>query len=260
MVHDINSIPAPPLSPSHFPSITTPLRHHRARINGFNMTHPPKHIPPEVREKWLALRQKHQQDTSEFQARVAKDRAEFEFRVETARKGLLARHMDEESDFWRKIDHASKNTRKQPPPKAKTPATPTSARPATPSDRPRLSNTPAKAPQGRKSSQVPPAATQSKQQRPKKHGPPEVIDLISDDEDRCAPGKRTQATTANAATATASKQPLVQEIDTQGSSSPDTTPKKPSFTIPGATLELFGGPAVKNAVSHAQLTRTSAVL
>jgi hypothetical protein len=267
LVRDMKSFAAPPLLPSHSPSITQTSQRHCALIAEFNMTHPPKHIPPEVREKWLALRQKHQQDTSEFQAQVAKDRAEFESRVERARKGLLARHIDEESDFWSLAGQATKSTvsgtksnRKQPPHKAKTPATPTSTRPATPGDRPRLFNTPAKASQGPKSSQVPSAATQSRQQFPKRNGAPEVIDLISDDEDGCKPGKKTQATTADVTTATASKQLLVQEIDTQGSSSPDPTSNKPSFAIPGATLELFGGSAMENAVSHAWLAHALAVL
>ncbi|KAF1919476.1 hypothetical protein BDU57DRAFT_527483 [Ampelomyces quisqualis] len=227
------------------------------------MTLPPKHIPPEVHAKWLALRQKHEEDSTDFQCQVKKNRAEFESRVEKARKALLERHINEERDFWSKAGQVPKNTAsatktnpKQPRVTAKSTAkssrqtttaakTPAS-RPATPNDRARPSNAPAKASQGPKSSQVLPTAPKRRKQQPKKNGVLEVIDLISDDEESPTPAKKTRATSVSVATGNAHKQPIVHESDSQEFASHNRAPKKPSFAIPGATLELFGSPSTKH--------------
>lgn len=227
------------------------------------MNQTPKNVPPEVNAKWLALRRKHQKDTSDFQDRVTKDRAEFESRVERARKGLLAKHMSEERDFWSKVGQVSKSTAsanktatKQPTPTSRgasagsgqqiaTPGRTAASRIATPNEHPR----PADVPQGAKPSQAPAAVPKPKKQRIQKNGPPEVIDLISDDEETQLPTKKSPATIANVAEDTTRKHQIIQECDRQDSTSPENALHRPPFAVPGATLELFGSPSMKNTVS-----------
>jgi hypothetical protein len=226
------------------------------------MSQPPKNIPHEVNIKWLALRRKHQKDTADFQDRVTKDRAEFESRVERAKNGLLAKHINEERDFWSKAGQVSNSTssanKTTPKPTGKsaaagsgrqtaTPGRTVESRIATAIEHPR----PANAPQGAKPSQAPAAAPKPKKQRVQKKGPPEVIDLVSDDEEVHTPASKTPATTANVAPGTTRERPILQEYARQDSASPENSPNKPSFAIPSATLELFGSPSIKKVVSNA---------
>lgn len=66
------------------------------------MTRHPAYIPPELNEQWLAMQLKQQKQIHEFQETAKKNRAVFESRVETARQDLLAKHLSEHRDFWDK--------------------------------------------------------------------------------------------------------------------------------------------------------------
>jgi hypothetical protein len=231
------------------------------------MTQPPKNIPPDVEAKWLELRQKHLEDSNRFQRDAARKRAEFESRVEKGRKGILEKHMKEESEFWSKHTKASgaargatKSVRTQPPVSARA-STVASRKPPTPaagslSSRPAVPRlevdppaTPSRALQTAKLLQVPTAPKEQPRRPPQKSGKSEVIDLCSSDDEQQALSKKTPVPPKAVAPCPVQQPSIAQETVAQEPVSPEQVHSSTGFAIPEATLELFGRSAPHRTVS-----------
>jgi hypothetical protein len=220
------------------------------------MAYPPKAIPPELNSEWLALRQKHQDDSDNFQRMVNKNRAEFVARVDAARKKLLATHISEEKGFWSQHGQAvgtpkkatstastarmqiSSSARSSVTPSSKT-ATPTAKIPAPRPALPRM-QTPSEASQQPKGPQVPPAPKKPQRAPVQQQDRHEVIDLCSDDDEDFPvlydePAKKPEPPPP------ARKKPIVEYAVEQDSMDIDETSNDMSFSIPEASIELFGG-------------------
>jgi hypothetical protein len=228
------------------------------------MAPPPKDIPPELNAKWLALRKKHQEGSTKFQRELAHNRAEFEARVEKARKALLDKHINEEREFWSKngkVSAAAKSA--TPAPKSarsqtaasarastvapKKPSTPaarsSSSRPAVPRFEVDTPVTPSKATPPVKSVQAPSAPTKPSR-RPLQKSKPVFIDLCGDsDDDKPPPTQKTSVAQKTTASSPVQRQPTVQEPIAEEPVSPQQAHCSRSSAIPEATLELFGGGA-----------------
>ena len=221
-------------------------------------------VSPEVNPRWLELRQKHQNESTTFQAMVKRNRDEFEARVDRQRIDLLAQHSKEERDFWSKnarsgaarAETKTKFARTQTPRGSVAPskknASPVS-RPATPRMSVQPPVTPARTAQHPRYADVPPAPKRPTQ-RPASHrssGQHEVINLCSDDDEdpyvtqeqpvvRKKTTKKPAIQPRNARNATVEDAMDIDEAQTQ--------PSDPSF-IPEATLELFGDSSSTTFVS-----------
>jgi hypothetical protein len=232
---------------------------------------PPPNITPELMPKWLALRHQHTQQVAEFERRVKADHAEFERRVEASRQTLLTRHLLEESQLH--TSHAQtpgpkrgatvSNSASMPPPASSRATATPSARPGTPEVRqPRkLPVTPSRLPQP---SGVPPAPG-----KPTDRAAVVVIDLCSDDEDdlplsrrRSKPATQQPIAQDPGSDAPAThKEPMAEEVDDcmivdQESSMPEAVQNgNPAFSIPSASLSLFGSFSKKRAVCAPALIR-----
>lgn len=200
------------------------------------MNKPPADIPPELSADWLALRQEHQKESADFQHYVGKEKAEFDRRAEVARQRLLAKHIGEEQQFWSRHGQTpnstkdSATTNRMKTPRTATPAK-SAATPLAKAAGPKAQKQTglSKASQPTKPAPAP-AAPISAKPKPKarpaqKRGIPEVIDLCSSDEEDEQPvGGATFGQTGDA----------VQTI--------------PTFSIPSASIELFGGKSRKYQV------------
>jgi hypothetical protein len=263
----INYTTSSPLSPLHHFSILSTPHKHTADTHQISMTQLPKNNTPDVEAKWLALRQKHLEDSNKFQRDAVRKRTEFESRVEKGRKALLDKHMNEESEFWSKHGKASgaakgapKSARTQPPVSARasaivprkypTPAADnSSSRPAVPRYEAGPPTTPSQASQSAKSPQVPTTPKEQPRRRLQKSGKSEVIDLCSSDDEKEPPTKKTPVIPKTVAPCPVQEQPIVQEADAQEIVSPRQVHISTGFVIPEATLELFGRSAAHCTVS-----------
>jgi len=224
--------------------------------------------------RWLALRHQHTQQVAEFERKVEADHAEFKRRVEAARQLLLTKHLREESQLH--VSHAQTpgpkhaataiSSRKMQPGSGRAPATPS-----------RSGTTPA-TPRGTLKAQQPqkPPITPSKLSRPSQVPPTPgklrdrpreatvaVIDLCSDDEDdrplaRRKPKPGVQQPTARdrfTQAPTTQTEPAAEDTDDcmivdQESPLPEAVQSgNETFSIPSASLSLFGGFSKKQAAS-----------
>ncbi|KAF2821878.1 hypothetical protein CC86DRAFT_426444 [Ophiobolus disseminans] len=215
----------------------------------------PPNIPPELVPKWRALRHQHQQQIDDFQHTVTADRKEFERRVEASKESLLARHLAEESQLWSKHNgKASTNAKSaastnspaanRTPGRVRTAATP-AANPSTPKGR-QAQRTPATPTKASQSSRIPPAP--SKPRDHSRQAPVAVIDLCSDDEDDLPLARRrgVQRSAAKETTAQNSTPQVLAEEDSDDcmivdQPSPVAQNNNAAFSIPTASLSLFGG-------------------
>lgn len=225
------------------------------------MAHPPKNILPKLNSKWLALRQQHQNESENFQRMVTKNRAEFEARVDAARKKLLAQHIGEESEFWSQHGQAAAPAKTAAPtvqsaqtqpqggvrgsmaasskkatPIAKTPV----PQPATPRMQLQPPVTPSRAPQQPKMQQVPPAPRKPQRQPVQQPGRCEVVDLCSDDDEDISASQNKPAKKPDPLPPVR-QQPVAQEPAAQDSMDIDGASNSTAFSIPEASIELFGG-------------------
>jgi hypothetical protein len=230
------------------------------------MAPPPRNIPAEVEAKWLALRQKHQDESNNFQRLVAKNRAEFEDRAEKARKALLAKHLDEERGFWSNNDqdlkdatstiksaqvqtpgrpNSSAATSRIAPPPTKTSVS-SSASPRRPA---RLPVTPPpRASSLVKLSQAPPRPTKPNPRRTQNKGVSEVINLCSDDEEDSTPTKKTPVVRKATANDTVRQQSIVAKPIAQEFILSDQV-YNTNPIVPEATLQFFDGTSANYSVS-----------
>ncbi|KAJ4375934.1 hypothetical protein N0V83_001213 [Neocucurbitaria cava] len=206
-------------------------------------------------EPWLALRSKHQQELHKFQHEVEKSKAELAQKIQAARVKLLDKHKREEEEFW--TGKNGRPTQAQNTSESSAPSTTPSAVQSAPKKAqqqpPKSSAASAKAPQPVKPGLSGQALKNPPQSRPtqKKKTSIEVIDLVSDDEDN-APLVQSGAPANGAAqlgqapastqtqtheTTTASEAQKLSNIVSARSSLQSETP---NFTIPSASLELFG--------------------
>ncbi|KAH7392419.1 hypothetical protein DE146DRAFT_758141 [Phaeosphaeria sp. MPI-PUGE-AT-0046c] len=74
-----------------------------------------RNVPPEIDAKWMEFRRKHEEETDNFQRNVAKNRAQFENRVDKAKQSLLVKHLEEERMFWSKNGPGSRISRTPAP-------------------------------------------------------------------------------------------------------------------------------------------------
>jgi hypothetical protein len=237
------------------------------------MAPPAKDIAPDVNAKWLALRQKHQEDSNKFQREIAKNRAEFDARVEKARVALLEKHMSEERKFWGKNGNgsgaakcapsalkaartptrASTRTSTAAPKESSKPAARTSpSRPAVPRFEVDTPATPSKASQTVKSSKPPPTPTKPTRRPQQKGGKPVIIDLCGDsDDEKPLPSKKTSTAPKTAAPSAAQQKPLevIQDSAMEGQVSPEQSHSRMSSVMPETMLELFGSGASTRSVS-----------
>jgi hypothetical protein len=230
------------------------------------MVPPPKDVTPDVNSKWLALRQKHQEDTDEFQRDVTRRRAEFESRIVLSRKRLLQKHIGEEAEFWgghgrgpsvaKSATPARNTVRFQTPTSAQVYSTTSekTATPVPPCPTPKKTQqlppvTPRKAPQPTKANQAPPAPTKSRPLASQKQGVREVIDLCDSDDDDLPVAKKTPVLRKPMAQSSGRQRPIVHEPEHQDSEMSEATFEDIRSTIPQATLELFGDRMTKHLVN-----------
>jgi hypothetical protein len=211
------------------------------------MAIPLQNIPAELNDEWLALRQKHQDESTDFQRVIVKKRAEFESRAEKARKALLAQHIKEEREFWSRIDGAHKG----PPSATKTGQVQTSGTAKSNAAMSRTLAAPSRTPGSvtpLRALQASPHSTRSNPRRTQNKGVSVVINLCSDDEEDPTPTKRTATLHKAATTDTVCQQAIVQESVPQVSASSDQVRKSTSI-VPEATIQFFGGNPVNYPVS-----------
>jgi hypothetical protein len=191
------------------------------------MAQPPGNVSPELNAKWLALRQKHQEDSNDFQHAVAKRKSDFDNRVELARKKLLEKHICEESDFW--SNHARASVTAQTATLATTSArilTSGNARGNTKASRAftlraatlrmqHYPTPPSRASQSAKSPQVSQTLTKTRPPPLQRTTIHEVIDLCDSDGDDISPVKKAPVVRKPVAQVLAHQQPVVQEPATQ---------------------------------------------
>jgi hypothetical protein len=218
------------------------------------MAAPPRNIPPEINAEWLALRQKHQDESSNFQRAVVRNKAELENRAETARKALLAKHLREEHDFWSRNAEARKSASSTAkagqaqisgPTKSngKTAATPARSAPV------RLSVTPPRTSSSVGSSRPPPRPMKPNPRQTQNKGVSEVINLCSDDEEDSPPTKAMPTMRQAMATNTMPQQAIVKEPVAQKSAAYDQV-RKSASVIPEATMQFFGDSPANSSVSN----------
>lgn len=224
---------------------------------------PTQDASPEVNPKWLELRQKHQNQSTTFQAMINRNREEFEARVDRQRKDLLAQHSKEERDFWSKnarsgavrAETKAKFARTQTPRGSVAPskkAAPPVSRPATPRMSVQPPVTPARPTQHPRYADVPPAPKRPTQ-RPisrRSSGQPEVIDLCSDDDDDPYVTKEQPVVQKKTAQEPAFQPPKPRNATVEDAMDIDEAQMQPSdpFSMPEATLELFGSSSSKTFV------------
>ncbi|KAH3940911.1 hypothetical protein HBH98_078240 [Parastagonospora nodorum] len=224
------------------------------------MTPSAQDVSPEVNPKWLELRQKHQNESNTFQAMVNRNREEFEARVDRQRKDLLALHSKEESEFWSKNTQTgavragtkAKFARTQTPIGSVAPSkkiAPPASRPATPRMSVRPPVTPARPTQHPRYADVPPAPKRPTQRAGlnRNSGQPEVIDLCSDDDDDPNVTKKQPIVQKKTAQKPAAKPSNARNATIEDAMAIDGGQVQSSdpFSIPEATLELFGGSSSK---------------
>jgi hypothetical protein len=238
------------------------------------MAPPSTDVAPDVNAKWIALRQKHQEDSKKFHQEVVKNREEFEARVKKAHVALLNKHMTEEREFWAKNANGSRVAKSATPiSKAARTQTPASARASTvatkkpstpaasvPSSRvavPRFEVdspvTPSKASQTVKSSKPSPTPTKPTRRPPQKGGKPLIIDLCGDsDDEKPSPSKKTPAAPNTTSPSPVQQEPfeVVQDFILEDRMSPGQGHSRMGSAMPEATLELFGGGASTRSVSY----------
>jgi hypothetical protein len=216
------------------------------------MAQPPGNVSPELNAKWLALRQKHQEDSNDFQHAVAKNKSDFDNRVELARKKLLEKHIREESEFW--SNHARASVTAQTATLATNSArilTSGNARGNTKASRAstlraatlkmqHYPTTPSRASQSAKSPRPPPL------QRTTIH---EVIDLCDSDGDDISSVKKAPVMRKPVAQVLAHQQSVVQEPATPGHELLKQVQNSALSSIPEANIEFFGGNVINRAVS-----------
>ncbi|KAL5118727.1 hypothetical protein ACEQ8H_003404 [Pleosporales sp. CAS-2024a] len=232
------------------------------------MAEEPNYLPLEIRPQWLALRRKHEEATTRFQSKVRKEEEEFKTRVERAKENLLEKHTAEEHQFWAKHGRAkpSKTTAtapadpapKQAPNTAKFNAK--SARmstiPKTVAVPPRKqqihTTTPVNASPHQRTLQVPLALKRTTQKVAPKPGQKfekiEVIDLCSDDE-AGPPAQKKQAVVQERP---AQVKPIHNKQASQAMVTDameiDGIPQNTTFSMPEASIELFGTTSVRSMV------------
>jgi hypothetical protein len=230
-----------------------------------------KNLPPEINSKWLALRQKHQEDSSDFQRAVTKSKAEFDARVELARKKLLQKHMSEESEFWNNHGRgpavakdpasASKSAKLQTPATAKkniaasrtaTIPVPKAAnfRPPTSSTQRHLPTTPLKASQSVNAARTPQAPTKSRLRPAQKQRLHEVVDLCSSDDEDNLPFAETPIVPKYVAQSPVRDRSAIQGLAHQEPKLSEQVQSDATYPVLGATIELFGGNMAKNSVGQ----------
>ncbi|KAH4223435.1 hypothetical protein HBH69_142120 [Parastagonospora nodorum] len=224
------------------------------------MTPSAQDVSPEVNPKWLELRQKHQNESNTFQAMVNRNREEFEARVDRQRKDLLALHSKEESEFWSKNTQTgavragtkAKFARTQTPRGSVAPSkkiAPPASRPATPRMSVQPPVTPARPTQHPRYADVPPAPKRPTQRAGlnRNSGQPEVIDLCSDDDDDPNVTKKQPIVQKKTAQKPAAKPSNARNATIEDAMAIDGGQVQSSdpFSIPEATLELFGGSSSK---------------
>jgi hypothetical protein len=65
---------------------------------------------PSADSSWIALRAKHQDECVQFARRVAAEKEDFFRRINAAHAELLARHAEQERNYWRGRDQHAPNT------------------------------------------------------------------------------------------------------------------------------------------------------
>ncbi|CAO2652105.1 Nn.00g003880.m01.CDS01 [Neocucurbitaria sp. VM-36] len=219
-------------------------------------------------EQWLAFRRKHEEQLQSFHRDVERSKSEFERRVEAARTRLLEKHAKEEKAFWSRQDgetnaataqktgasRSQAQSIKQP---SALPAKPASNQTAPKkSQQQPLKSSIASNKASQPVKQVKPAQSQLPLTKPPESRPtqkkittPEVIDLCSDDEDdvplmlRRRPAS-TAVQSAQAPALTKTDKTIAASEAQRSSNSgaaPSIQPEIPAFSIPSASLELFGG-------------------
>jgi hypothetical protein len=224
------------------------------------MASPSKNIPADINAEWLALRQKHQVESSNFQHAVARRKADLDDHAERARKVLLAKHLQEERDFWSRNDEARKGasstakagqaqTLGSTKSNGKTAATPARRAPV------RFSMTPPRTSSLAGSSLPPPRLTKATNPNPRRtqnQGVSEVINLCSDDEEDSPPTKELPAMRQAPAINTMPQQYTVKQPVAQKSAASEQMRKSVSV-IPEATMQFFGDSPANCSVSDGPL-------
>jgi hypothetical protein len=209
------------------------------------MASPSKNMPADINAEWLALRQKHQDESNNFQRAVARGRAEFDDRAERARKNLLAKHLQEERNFWNKNDEARKGAS----------STAKAGQAQTLGLTKSNGKTPARTSSSAGSSLPPPRLTKATNPDPRRTQSKlvsEVINLCSDDEEDSPPTKglpaMRQAPTINAMP----QESIVKEPVAQKSAASEQM-RKSASVIPEATMQFFGDRTANCSVSDGPL-------
>ncbi|KAF2032140.1 hypothetical protein EK21DRAFT_87516 [Setomelanomma holmii] len=216
-----------------------------------SMAQCPSHLTPGVNREWLALHQKHEQEIGKFKEEVAKARVDLEKRAEAARQRLLAKHMNEENEFWRNNGRATTTTNPTASDSRTTPtqlrgaAAPTASAPtsrpntARPQPGSRPSNPPPKATRPNASHTANPARPEPSQ----KKSVPEVIDLCDLDEDVQQPRVEKSIPPKTSAQPAVAQQQIEQDAVTEETIDGycmQQTQTGSVFSIPSASLKLFG--------------------
>jgi hypothetical protein len=241
------------------------------------MIPPLEDITPEVNSEWLALRQKHREDTDEFQRAITRRRAEFESRIDLSRKKLLQQYIGEEAEFWGAHGRGPCVAKSATSPwniaRSKTSITVQANATAlenTPTPAPlhlipkktqqAPPATPRKAPQPAKATKVPPAPTKAQPRASQKQVVREVIDLCDSDDDDLSIAKKMPVIRKPIAQSPTHQRSMIDEVDQQDSDTSETASKSIRPTIPQATLELFGDKMTKHLVKllfHGQRPRAN---
>jgi hypothetical protein len=225
------------------------------------MAQPPGNVSPELNAKWLALRQRHQEDSNDFQHAVAKSKSDFDNRVELASKKLLEKHIREESEFWN--NHARASVAAQTATLATNSArilTSGNARENTKASRAstlraatlrmqHYPTTPSRVFQSAKSPQVSQTLTKTRPPLLQRTTIDEVIDLCDSDGDDISPVKKAPVVRKPVAQVLAHQQPVVQEPATPGHESFKQVQNSALSSIPEANIEFVGGNVINRAVS-----------
>jgi hypothetical protein len=229
------------------------------------MIPPLEDVTPEVNSEWLALCQKHREDTDEFQCAITRRRAEFESRIDLSRKKLLQQHIGEEAEFWGAHGRGPCVAKSATSPwniarsktsitaQANATASENTPTPAPPHLTPKKTQqappaTPRKVPQPAKATKVPPAPTKARPRASQKQGVREVIDLCDSDDDDLSIAKKTPVIQRPVAQSPARQRPVIDEFNQQDSDTSKTASKSIRPAIPPATLELFGDKMTKHLV------------
>jgi hypothetical protein len=242
--------------------------HEHSYIIVHNMTKPPTDIPPELSTEWLALRQKHQKESTDFQHYVGNEKVEFDRKAEVARQRLLAKHIGEEQQFWSKhgqTSHIAKdpaNTSRMKAPRTATPAK-SAATPLAKASVPGSATSKVQKQAGlsKVSQQVRKTFKQAvfAKKRPgacpaQKKGVPEVIDLCSSDDEDDQPVVQKDVVAQKPAQAYYTSSKAGEQAHPQ-----------PTFSIPSASIELFGSSSKKYQVdqflpSHDQRANRNSII